>query len=365
MAVQCPHEKCGKRVSASNLSKHYQKPHSGCCTPQLPCPGFKAKLEGNASKQHANKAERRASSNAQSLALSHASSPASSSSSSSCTPTHQLIVRDRALTHHTVAKWNPTHEELEFYTTYLALHPPTSIEQAVCTAMPSRILVVNSWLGSVFGSLRIASWTRASAIAAPAIVGPSSSSSASVAVAAALPVPASIVLRFYYDTTVHNCVRRLWDGTGSLAGFLRVMARWLTPLLQRASIFYGQQHSPFLQRSSNCFIGMTILPPCVLTRMTLVHSPPTVVAHLRANRKFTMLMAHLAWSVVCDLASPVNLACTHTWWSFGFVDRALLTALFLLSPTARTSRRCTRPTCDQSAHHFAHELPSRRQHAQR
>ncbi len=204
--------------------------------------------------------------------------------------------------------WTP--EQIQFLESHvLSLHPPTSIEHAVCSNMPTRIWAVNTWMGRVFGSLRIATWAP---LACDAVVASVSASASASAASSSAAVPARIVakrahilLQFHYDIAVLNCVRRMWNGMGQIQGIVAVMEPWLYPLLKRASIYYGGPVPvELLQRS--CFVGMTILPPCVLTRIPSDAPPPTVVAHIRGRREHSMAGSTRAWSTV-DSVRLVNL----------------------------------------------------------
>ena len=188
------------------------------------------------------------------------------------------------------AKWSADAQVLRFCNDYLqCLHPPTSIEQAVCTHIPARISLVSTWLSSVFGAIRFAPWGHQAAAPAAAVASIASSSPPRAV------APEFVRLQFHYDTVVLNCVRRMWNGFGSLTGFMEVMVTWLQPLLKRASIFYGGSCLSVPQRS--CFVGMSILLPCVLASVAFP-TVPTVVAHIRARRDRTMAISARAWSVV-------------------------------------------------------------------
>jgi len=232
---------------------------------------------------------------------SHPTSAASAPTSSAAAARRHRVIDGRC----PLVEHDLTGAQRNFIEVHLALHPPKSIEHAVCTDRVVRVAVVTGWLGSVFNRMVIPTWDAAppeqrGATPAPAAVAfalsaralPSSSATSELA---ALPKK---VLEFYYDSTVHNCVRRMWDGFGDLTGFIDVMASWLRPLLERASIYFGNQANPLARGTTRLFVGMSVLPPCLLTPHTVDEPSPIVVAHLRTRRKHNLVSSQRTWTVV-------------------------------------------------------------------
>jgi hypothetical protein len=160
---------------------------------------------------------------------------------------------------------------------------PKSVTNAVC-AVHHRAGAVTMYMGCEYGSLRL----HPRQALQDAAGGAASSS---------VPSMGQHLMPFWYDSPALACIRRFWSGFGGVTGLIEVLKRWLPPLLQRVHNQNDRQEVPDATSIyQQCFVGMTMLPPCMATHGARA-STPWILAHVRPTRRSPFCFA---WSIVDD-----------------------------------------------------------------